>query len=254
MSWNRWRINRQKTNLVARALGLIGCLVLVSTVDAGIISSSNVTITGTPSSVVPGATTGPSPIIFAETLGGTVGQSGMPVDHVVTGNISVAPVSATSVVDPALVKGSLSSGTSYDSYFFHFDFGPGSGSHNYIPASVLFSTQILGVQLFTAGDPAPGGVHLFKPAGTYYEGTLEYGDAVGPITYPNPLTYPTRGLESGDSFAITNGGFGISLGGTAGSGQVDQVRIFVASAVPEPGSALLALIGLLGMSFLAIKR
>jgi len=255
MSWNRWRSKRRQANLVVCALSLIGCLFFDTAAQAGIISSSNVTITGAPLSVVPGTTTGPTPIIFAETLGGTIPAGNMPVDHVVTGNISVPQVASSgAVVDPALVKGTLAAGTAYDSYFFHFDFGPGTGTHNYIPANILFSSQILGVQLFSKADPLPGGVHMFKPAGTYYEGTLEYGDAIGPLIYPNNLVHPTRGLESGDSFAITNGGTGITLAGTSASGQVDQVRIFVASAVPEPSSVLLALFGLLGMSFLAIKR
>src|SRR4029078_2316977 len=141
MSWNRWRSKRPKANLLMSALSLIGCLFVVSAGDAGIISSSNVTVTSAPRSVVPGTTvTGPTPIIFAETLGGAIPAGNMPVDHVVTGNISIPQVASPGeVVDPALVKGTLAAGTAYDSYFFHFDFGPGTGTHNYIPANILFS-------------------------------------------------------------------------------------------------------------------
>src|SRR5262245_1431667 len=124
MSWNRWRFDRHTANLFVWAIIFLGCLFVVAPADAGIISNTNVTIAAAPASVVPGSTiTGATPIIFAESSG-TIPAGGMPVDHVVTGNISVAPVSATGVVDPSLVKGTLAAGTPYDSYFFHFDFGP----------------------------------------------------------------------------------------------------------------------------------
>jgi hypothetical protein len=149
----------------------------------------------------------------------------------------------------------IPAGTYFDSYLFHFDPADSATTTaaNFYPgASILFSTKILGVQLFTSGFAA-----LKKPAATPYVGTLEAGDAViaanggsPPAYYPGGMMY--RGMEE-DAIQIASGGFQIILAGEASGVEIDQVRIFV-DAVPEPNSIVLATAGLFGLALLAISR
>lgn len=245
--------HRRQYNLIFPAVLILSVGVFVAIpAQAGIVSSSGVTQLASPPSgdVHPGTnTTTPVPIIFPEILGGVVPAGGVPVDH--NGSVVVAsPVESANVLNPTLVAGLIPAGTVVDSYLLHYDPQNLPGSPVY-DSSILFSNKIIGVQLFTSSFTA-----LQKPAGTPYVGKLEAGDAAvaamgGPAVayYPAGLSY--RGQEE-DAMQITNGGFGIELAGLAFSGEIDQVRIFV--AVPEPNSVLLALMGLLGLSFLAIKN
>jgi len=257
MSWNLWRINRHRFTFFACALVLfLGVFTLASVCDAGIVGSSAVTVLGAPPApnVLPGSnTTTPNPIIFPEVLGGVIPAGGLAVDH--DGSVVAAtPVETGNIVNPLLVSAVIPAGTVVESYLFHFDppdaAFPGPG--NFYPASsILFSTKILGVQLFTSGFAA-----LQKPALTPYVGKLEAGDAaIAAMGGPAPAYYPGgvlfRGLEE-DAMAITDGGFGITLAGEADGVQIDQVRIIV--AVPEPTSVVLALAGLIGLSFFGIKN
>ncbi len=230
----------------------VGFLVTIP-VQAGIVSSSAVTVLASPPAgdVHPGTnTTVPDPIIFPEVLGGVVPAGGVAVDH--DGSVVVtSPVESANVVKPALVAGVIPAGTLVDSYLFHYDPQNPPISANFYDSTILFSNKILGVQLFTSAYTT-----LQKPAGTAYVGQLEAGDSAvaamgGPAVgyYPAGLSY--RGMEE-DAMQITNGGFGIELAGEVDGAEIDQVRIFV--AVPEPNSVLLALIGLLGLSFLTIKK
>jgi hypothetical protein len=196
----------------------------------------------------------PTPIIFPEFINGTVLAGGIPVDH--NGSVVVAaPVESGNVVNPLLVKSVIPAGTKVDSYLFHFDpadTGIPTAANFYPLSSVVFSTKILGVQLFTTGFTA-----LQKPALTPYVGTLEAGDSV-PVFYggPTPPYYPggliSRGLEE-DAMAITSGGFGIDLAGEADGVEIDQVRIYVAS-VPEPTTLTMAFAGILGIMGLGRTR
>ena len=224
---------------------------------AGIVSSAGVTeLAGPPlPSVHPGAQPAlPTPIIFPEVLGGIVPAGGMPVDH--DGTVgTAAPVESNSIVNPLLVSGVIPAGTYFDSYLFHFDPADSTitTAANFYPgSSILFSTKIIGVQLFTSGFAT-----LQKPAATPYVGTLEAGDAViaanggpPPAYYPGGLV--SRGMEE-DAIQIASGGFQIILAGQASGVEIDQVRILVA-AVPEPNSILLATAGLLGLALMAISR
>lgn len=263
MNWNQWRLGRPKSKYAAWVCALcVGCFARGPLVQAGIISTTFVNPVSPPASVVPGVTVSGTPIVFQEVAGGVLAAA-LRVDHVVSGNLlpPAAPTVSGNVVNPVLLDGTIPAGTAYDSYFFHFD--PGGPSSNFAfyppfdpdnpnpPVEIQFSTKILGVQLFGTGTDS---IHHFKPnTSTRYYGTLEDGDAISQVAtiYPG-VGEPTRGLESGDTIAIISGGFGIQLAGFASGGQIDQVRIIV--AVPEPNSALLALMGLLGMSFLAIKK
>jgi hypothetical protein len=252
----RPRRHRQNILILPAVLFLSVGLFATLPAHAGIVSSSGVT----PLAVAPG--TGvhpgdqpplPTPIIFPEVIGGIAPAGGIAVDH--NGSVVVAaPVESANVVNPLLVSSVIPAGTPFDSYLFHFDPADAAipGAAYFYPLStVLFSNQIIGVQLFSTGYSA-----LQKPALTPYVGKLEAGDAAVALNSGPPLSYYPgglifRGVEE-DAMAITSGGFGINLAGEADGAEIDQVRIFV--AVPEPNSALLALMGLLGLSFLAIKN
>jgi hypothetical protein len=234
-------------------LVLIVGLFIAIPVQAGIVSSSGVTQLASPPAgdVHPGTnTTTPTPIIFPEVLGGVVPAGGVAVDH--NGSVAVAsPVVSANLVNSTLVAGSIPAGTVVDSYLFHYDPQNPPISANFYDSTILFSNKILGVQLLTSSNTA-----LQKPAATLYVGKLEAGDAAVAAMSGPPVGYYPTGLsfrgEEEDAMQITNGGFGIELAGEVDGAEIDQVRIFV--AVPEPHSVLLALMGLLGLPFLAIKN
>jgi hypothetical protein len=250
------RLSRPESIFFAWSLVFaVACLDAIPA-QAGIISSSGVTLLGGPPapSVAPGAQlTAPNPIVFPEVLGG-VAATGVPVDHLVTGDMPVTPVTTGGVVNPILVDGLIAPGTPFDSYLFHFDpadSGIPSALNFYPSSNILFSTQILGLQLFS------NGASLQKPALTPYIGKLEAGDAVvfangGPplAYYPGGLSF--RGLEE-DAVGITSGGFGISLAGKALGVEIDQIRIFV-STVPEPASLAMAFVAVFAIMGLGRTR
>jgi hypothetical protein len=253
MTRNLWRLSRPEAIFFASTLALaVACFAVPA--DAGIVGSAGVTVLVGPPvpNVHPGSQPASPPIIFLETVG-VVGPGGLPVDHLVTGNMAAAPVESANIVNPLLVSGSIPAGTPFESYLFHFDPPdvPFPGPANFYPgSSILFSNQILGVQLFSSADP------LQKPALTPYTGTLEAGDLAvaangGPPVAYYPFGLATRGMEE-DAMAITNGGFGILLGGEADGIQIDQVRILV--AVPEPASLAMVFSAILGIMVLGRTR
>jgi len=257
MTWNMWRTYRPGINILACVLVFsLGCFA-VPTALAGIVSSSAVTVLGgAPApNVLPGSnTTSPNPIVFPEVLGGIVPAGGVPVDH--DGSVVVAsPVESGNIVTPLLVSAVIPAGTVVDSYFFHFD-PPDSAfplPGNFYPSSsILFSTKILGVQVFTSGFTA-----LQKPALTPYVGKLEAGDAAVAAMGGPPVAYYPGGVifrgQEEDAMAITSGGFGITLAGEADGVQIDQVRIFVAG-VPEPTSLVMAFLAVLGIMGSGLTR
>ena len=249
-----WRLSRPDSKYLARVLFVIlVCLSAVPVVHAGIVSSSGVTVLGSPPppGVHPGDQPQPTLIVFPEVFGKVVGGGGLPVDHKVTGDMVASPVLTAEVVNPNLVSGSLPAGTLFDSYFFHFD-PKDDNSSPFYDSTILFSTKILGVQLFSNGDAA-----LQKPATVPYVGTLEAGDSAIASSGGPPLSYypgglATRGVESGDALAITDGGFGIELAGQAFNVEIDQVRILV--SVPEPATLTMAFAGILGIMVLGRTR
>jgi hypothetical protein len=226
----------------------MGCFAVVPDVHAGIVSASGVTVTGAPGGgVTPGASTTPNlPIIFPEVVGGVVGAGGMPVDHKVSGVVVVNPVRSGNVVSPLLVDGTIPAGTAYDSYSFHFDPVDGPLPTAYPLADIVFSTKILGLQLFSSGDAS-----LQKPALTPYVGKLENGDGIAfpPAYYPMGLA--TRGVETGDALEIAAAGFELRLAGLATGIEIDQVRIFV--EIPEPATLTMAFAAILGIMGLGTR-
>ncbi len=245
----------RSASIVAWLLGIVAICLASSFAEAGIVSSSGVTVLAAPppGNVLPGTnTTNPNPIIFPEVIGGVVPAGGIAVDH--DGSVVTAgPLESGNLVNANLVPAVIATGTRVDSYFLHFDpTDPPPNAHFY-DSSILFSGKILGVEVFTSAFAS-----LQKPAATPYVGTLEAGDAAviamggpGAAYYPVGLNY--RGMEE-DGFQITNGGFSIEFGGEVDGLEIDQARIFVASAVPEPNSIFLAFMGLLGLAFLHITR
>lgn len=247
MTSNPWLSSRHQSILFVYAFVFtVGCFAVASIGHASVITSTTLVTQVAPpgGGVTPGATTGSLPIVFQETADG-VFTSNMPVDALYTSDFTANPVVSGPVVNANLVSGVIPAGTHYDSYFFHFDPNgtgnyPFSGSN---PAEIDFSSQILGLQLFGTGVNSP------RPA----TGTLGNGDAVSPFgTAYYPGSVSSRGVESGDSLQVYLSGTGLRLAGTVSGGEIDQIRIFV--AVPEPNSLFLAAIGLLGLSFLGIKK
>src|SRR5690348_6220853 len=101
----------------------LACLVASPAVNAGIVRTSNVNQVAIPGAgVTPEATTTPggTPIVFKE-ASGVVGAGGLPVDHLVSGNLTVGPAETASVVNPVFVSGSIPQGTPFESYLVHFD-------------------------------------------------------------------------------------------------------------------------------------
>jgi hypothetical protein len=233
---------------------VVACLGAIPA-QAGIVSFSGVTPLGGPPApnVLPGSQPPiPTPIVFLETTG-IVGAGGLPVDHLVTGNVTAAPVTSGGVVNPLLVSGSIPAGTPFESYLFHFDPADNaipSAANFYPGSSILFSQKILGVQIFSSADP------LKKPNPTPYTGTLEAGDlAVAASGGPPVAYYPfgllNRGMEE-DALQINNAGFGITVAGESDGAQIDQIRILV--SVPEPASLSMAFIAILGIMGLGRTR
>ncbi len=256
MTRNMRQFCRLDSNVLASALVLsLACLIVVPVVNAGIISTTNVTQTSIPGAgVTPDATNTPNgtPIVFKE-VSGVVGAGGLAVDHLVSGNVTAAPAETANIVNSLFTPGSIPAGTPFESYLFHFDpvNAAAAGDHFYVGSSILFSNQILGIQVFSNGFTA-----LQKPAATPYVGKLEAGDAAvaanggpGAAFYPGGLT--NRGLEE-DQVAITNGGFGIALQGQAQGAEIDQIRILV--AVPEPATLTMAFAGILGIMVIGRTR
>jgi len=261
MTRNLWSLRHQEAKYISRALVVLtACLISVSVAQAGIISSYKVSQVSPPAgSVKPGVTvTNPDPIIFQEIANGFM-PSNMPVDALVAADFTTRPVVSGGVIDSNLVPGVIPAGTPFESYFFHFDPGASGGGYpstGAIPAEVKFSTQILGLQLFGVGAGSPTAT-----------GHLGDGDAISPLGvnyYPGPNPYsgvtpaasnvPTRGVESGDSIGIYYSGTGIQFAGLAFSGQIDQVRIFVAAPVPEPASLAMAFVAIFGIMGLGRTR
>jgi len=240
----------------------VACLVAVPAIHASIISTTNVNQVALPGAgVTPEATTTPpnvsggigTPIIFKE-VSGVVGAGGLPVDHLVSGNVTVGPAETASVVNPLFVSGVIPAGTPFESYLFHFDpvnSGSPSAANFYTGSNILFSNQILGIQIFSNGFTS-----LQKPALTPYVGKLEAGDLEvfangGPPASYYPGGLANRGLEE-DQVTITAGGFGITLQGQAQLAEIDQIRILV--AVPEPATLTMAFAGIMGIMGLGRSR
>jgi hypothetical protein len=281
MTWNLRRFCRPEINNISAWILLLACSCFYAAADvhAGIVSTTGAFQTSAPASnVKPGtkATTPANyagmpttePIVYFESSG-VVGGSGMAVDHkvVTTSTVTITPVLSGNVIQSGpfenekdLNPGTIDPGTPYETYFVHFD----PQSHVFYQSDIVFSTQILGVQIFTSSaslqkhTSAPA-----CPAGcTPYTGALEAGDAAA-ITAGYPANYfpagdNSRGIEE-EAMEINNGGKGITLAGDSfgpsGSypfGQVDQVRIFV--AVPEPASLAIAFTGLAGIMVVCLSR
>jgi hypothetical protein len=254
------RVARPQITFIAASLTVaFAVFASCSATYAGIVSVSGVTqLPGPPpGGVHPGDQPPvPSPIVFNELAGvggiGIAPAGGIPVDH--NGSVVVAaPVESANVVNPALVSGIIPTGAPFESYLFHYDPADNAplGTSTY-DSTIVFSTKIIGVQVFTNGYTA-----LQKPSPVPYVGTLEAGDFAVATNGGPPLPYypgglVSRGLEE-DSMQITNGGFGIEIAGQADGVEIDQVRIFTA-IVPEPATLTMAFVGFLGIMGLGRPR
>jgi hypothetical protein len=133
----------------------------------------------------------------------------------------------------------LVAGTRVDSYFFHAD--PPTGKSSYVfDGSVTFTTDILGVIIFNNGT----------------NGRL--GDTDALLGHPSTL-YPLGGGNDDRDLEFQDGSDDVTLSAdrrtltfhfVTAPGPMDQIRVITAesfdvSAVPEPASLSLAILGLL---------
>jgi hypothetical protein len=153
-------------------------------------------------------------------------------------NLAGQPGSYDGLSNFAALGTTLAKGTAYESVFINFD--PKTLFPEQSPiASITFTGKIIGVELFGR--------------------TLSASDIYG-----NPTTlYPTglpnlflggRGirLSHDQRFSISSSGTTLSLQLTAGFGELEQIRVFIAPAsVPEPTSCVIW--GVAGAVF-AFKR
>ncbi len=196
--------------------------------------------------VNPGSVEGGLPIVFPEVINGTILPTqahplGLDVDHDGSAVIAAPVIGGPqgNVVNPLLISATIPTGTSFNSYLFHFDpVGNTAATFGFYVSTITFDNPIIGVQLLSDG------FSLEKPGGTPYTGTLEQGDnqvflngGPGPpnVYYPGGVSF--RGLEE-DSFVLAISGDTVQIAGIAVNEQIDQVRIITAtpisSGVPEP--------------------
>lgn len=119
------------------------------------------------------------------------------------------------------------------SYFIHVDQVDGSGNTTF-SGSITFSAPIIGV--WYTGGGLGGGDAQWAPGG---------------LTYGNP---GTRGWELSagtEDFTISADFRTLTINNSVGDGQMDQIRVLVN---PEPGSGLLAGLGVLGLAAFVRRR
>jgi len=123
-------------------------------------------------------------------------------------------------------------GTRVSSYMFHFD--ALSGNNRNAMGSAMFDNDVLGVihttDLLNASDSELG------LATTWYTASL-------------------RGLEIGsDAFNIEGNMITVNVDFNVNHRYMDEMRVVTRSAIPEPGTALLLGLGLVGAGLIRRKR
>jgi hypothetical protein len=207
-----------------RTLYIMSCILsLVSIASAGVIGTTGqVTIIAPPPDVtvngpVESNTTG---FFFTERTGLAL-PSTLTVDFTSTGSHTANPVAPLPTI---------SAGTLVDSYYFVTDpIGSDVNNLRNFDGSFTFSTDILGV---IALDPefASSNAALGHPGTSYSASGVAY-------EMGNPR----------DSFIISADRRTLTFSSSANTA-ADDLRI-ITSAVPEPGSAVLIVAGLLGLAF-----
>jgi hypothetical protein len=174
------------------------------------------------------------------------------LDHVVTASAGTGTVATNG----ALNSGTIASGTRIDSYYIRYDpvtnntrLSDSSGS-----LSITFDTDILGLAMDNNGIVgSTAGLDETDDGSTDANGQAFEG--------PSPMTYKNagaRGFElgtgtAGDRFSISSNRRTITILNVFANGN-DDLRIFVAAAVPEPATLSLFGAGALGMLWMLRKR
>ena len=136
---------------------------------------------------------------------------------------------------PPLGGSQLGAGTRVDSYFVHYDVASGNQTNS---GSVTFDTDILGVLVYATTIDASDGT-LGAPGTVYVPGGTD----------------PNRGMDFGpDAFTLSADLRTLAFSLRENSNRLDQVRIVVASAAPEPDTVLLFGAGLIGLGLLRRRR
>ncbi|MEO8661480.1 MAG: PEP-CTERM sorting domain-containing protein [Bryobacteraceae bacterium] len=139
-----------------------------------------------------------------------------------------------------IIGGTIPMGTKIDAYIIHADTLALAGT--IFTGSVTFDTPILGIYVSDT--------------------TLDFSDGLAQ-TYGSPIvTYPTgfvnRGLElppgGNDSIILSPDHRTVTLTLNTSGTSLDELRLLVATPVPEPASLGMAGLGLLSLGFVAYRR
>lgn len=210
-----------------RTAGLISVTLGLASASAwgAPIITGQIALVGAPSSVEAGATEDDgSMLLFLE-------REGVLLPTQVAGEITLP----TTVADGlGTTPGAVGAGSRVDSYFVHFDTATVDLPIT-LSGTITFETDILAVMLFGASLDASDSIlgapgSTYPPAGDFFRGTSELtsgGDIVTLSSDRRTLTIQSRVSQ------------------IAGFSGIDQLRI-VTATVPEPSTAWLIAIGLLG--------
>ncbi len=190
---------------------------------AGVVSTSgNITAAAMPGSLINNAMTSNSALFLLTESQGVTLSSDIGVDIQQSGSYSWFSRRAL-----ASVSGTISAGTSVNSYLLHFD--PARGIRR-VSGIVTFAEPIVGLMVRGASLNATDAI-LGAPGTSYESGTFRGSDSIF------------------DKLTLSSDSMSLSVDRMLSFGSMDQVRIVTASAVPEPPTVALALLGLVAIGW-----
>jgi len=204
-----------------KKLFVVGCSLTLILFASPIFAGFAVSVTGNGALVAPPPNA--SPGAFENNAYQVWNESSGTIGAPVTLDYNGAPGSYNGL--SAFTPTTLGTGTPYGSTMVQLDPVNDSITHQSGLATITFSTKILGIAL----------------RGTSLDATDPYG-APGTV-YPTGYTPPlpdTRGIDfrANDRFTVSADGKTLQVRLTANFSGFDELRVFTASAVPEPASLI----------------